>query len=129
MNNLKTKILKKIYQYETKQTATEIIIRFLSIIAVMALYILMVFELTRQLVEQQTLDVLQLFGESTEVIFTHINDVIEILYYELPVDIIILIFILGSIFLLLTFLLIRKRNRIINKTKQLIKFWKKTQRL
>lgn len=129
MNNLKTKILKKIYQYETKQTATEIIIRFLSIIAVMALYILMVFELTRQLVEQQTLDVLQLFGESTEVIFTHINDVIEILYYELPVDIIILIFILGSIFLLLTFLLIRKRNRIINKTKQLIKYWKKTQRL
>lgn len=123
MKNLEQKILKNVYILETKQTLSEIIIRTVSVVILVGLSIFIVADIIRILVQQQTLDVLQLFQEDREIIQSNLKEVINTLYIELPLFEIMLTLVLLLITIIIMMLFVKNYARIKKKIHALKKYW------
>ena len=119
MKTLEQKIIKKVYLTETKNYVGKILLFF----AVAAVGLLFGIILYNQLVEQRTLDMLQIFQEDGSVIRMYLGQVLSDVYYETPK--IPLFLSLFSVVFVIIFLLIFIRNfgRIKKVTRSLLKFW------
>lgn len=100
---LEKEILKKVYKYEAKRTYKMILTLWMGFIFVQFFIVITASALYQTLREQQTLDLLQLFGENIEVIKDNIADVLYTFYIESPqlllfIFIILLLTIFGIIF-------------------------------
>ena len=125
MKNLKQKILTKVYSYETKRTTIEIFIRLISIIFLSILLITLVYSFIEQIIQQQTLDVFQLFSESSDIIKENINDIIVTLYYEVSQTQVFIIVLCAAFLFLFVLAFLNNKKRILNSVKSLVKYWKK----
>ncbi len=123
MRKLEKKILKKVYSFETKRTITEIILRIGSILVVIAAGTVVVVSLLRQLIEQQTLDMLEIFQEDKEIIKQYLSDVLNTFYQELPKNETIWVIILFIFFILLILFFIKNFEKINNRIKALKIYW------
>jgi len=125
MKKLERKIINTVYTFETKKTVLELILRISSIIIVGFCGILLLVSILRQLIEQQTLDMLQLFKEDGEIIKEYIGDVINTLYEELPKHDVLILIILSVTLLLLVLFFIKNSGKIKNKIRSLRRYWKR----
>lgn len=125
MEKIQKKIIKKIYQIETKRTILEILFKIvIGLLLVTAVFVFgeIFFEILK---EEKTLDFFQIFNEDFEVIKKYFFEVIYIFYLEIPKIILILFLITTSIFFYLIWQIIKNYNIIKNKVISLIKFWRK----
>lgn len=124
MKKLEKTILKKVYSFETKRTITELMVEIGSICLVITAGIFVVSNLIRQLIEQQSLDMFQIFQEDREIVSQYLGDILNTFYQELPKNEVLLgiIFIILFIFLVLIF--IHNFERISNRIKALKKYWR-----
>lgn len=125
MKKLEKTILKKIYGFEAKRTIVEVIFRIGSLILVITTGIVVASALIKQLVEQQTLDLLQLFQEDVEIIKQYLGDVLDTFYQELPKNEVILTVILLVVFIFFLLLFIKNFEKMSNRIKALKKYWLK----
>lgn len=125
MKKLEKKILKKVYAFETKRTLFELIFRIGSIIAVITAGFFVILNIIKQLIEQQTLDLFQLFKEDTETIRRYIGEVTHTFYEELPKFESIIVIVLGVIFIILLLIFIQNFEKIRNKIQALKRYWLK----
>lgn len=123
MKKLEKKILKKVYAFETKRTVTELIIKIGSICIVIIAGVFVVSSLIRQLVEQQSLDMFQIFQEDREIIRQYLGDVLNTFYQELPKNEAMWSIILTILFIFLVLIFIHNFEKISNRIKALKKFW------
>lgn len=125
MERIQKKIIKKIYQIETKRTILEILFKIvIGLFLATAVFIFgeIFFEILK---EEKALDFFQIFNEDFEVIKKYFFEVIYIFYLEIPKIILILFLITTSIFFYLIWQIIKNYNIIKNKVISLIKFWRK----
>ncbi len=123
MKKLEKKIIKKIYSFETKKTLLEIVFRTGLIIVVGFIGIFYLIKVVQQLVEQQTLDVLELFQEDVEIIRNYAKEVLETVYQEFPKYEFVLSLLMFVVGLFFAFLLIKNFKKIKNKLFALKKYW------
>lgn len=122
---IERKIIKRVYQIETKKTVLEIFFKFFSIVFFgLVVFILseIFFEILK---EEKNLDFFQLFVEDFEVVKKYFFDTVYIFYLEIPKIILILFLFLLSILFYLIWHLIKNLSKIKNKVNSLIKFWRK----
>ncbi len=125
MKNLEDKIIKKVYEYETKHTLIDIILRAGAIVATFLLSIFLILLIYERLYEQSTLDVLQLFQEDFEVIRQYFGDVVEVLYYETPKEDLLLFIAAAITFIILVLYFVKNFGKIHRKITSLLNYWKK----
>ncbi len=123
MKKLEDRIVKKIFVMETKRTLTEIVIRTAMIIVLALLSVFLVSDIITILVEQQTLDILQLFQEKREVIQKYFGEVMSTLYIEMPkveiaVTVIIFVLVISCVLLF-----VKHYKKIKNKVSALKNYW------
>ncbi len=123
MKKLEKQIVNKMYSFETKKTLLEIMIRtgVVLIATIFGMYFLMV--VIRQLIEQRTLDVLELFQEDAEIIRNYAREAFETIYQEFPkyeFALSIFMFLVGLFFILL---FLKNFKKIKNKLFALKKYW------
>lgn len=123
MKKLEKKILKKVYSFEVKRTITEIIFRIGSIILVVAAGIIVIQSLIRQLMEQQTLDMFEIFQEDREIIKQYLGDILNTFYQELPKNETLLGILIFILLVLLILIFIRNFEKITNRIKAIKKYW------
>lgn len=126
MKNIEDKILKKVYQEETKHTALDIAFRIILIASFGTILILLLSVLYEIYLEQSTLDILQLFSEDKEVVFSQLGDTLKTLYVSTPLSILLLIISAGLVFFSIIYLTIKNFRRIVTKLKYIISFWLKS---
>lgn len=123
MKKLEKKILKKVYFFETRQTLSELVIRLLAMVSLILGSILLCVFVVRELIQQQTLDVLEIFFEDLGVIKENVGEVTSTFLQELPkVEML-----LAIVAIILSFLLVVKfmHNfaKVKNKINSIVKFW------
>lgn len=123
MKKLEKKILKKVYAFETKKTITELLIEIGSICIVIIAGVFIVSSLIKQLIEQQSLDMFQIFQEDKEIIKQYLGDVLNTFYQELPKNEAMWSIILTILFIFLVLIFIHNFEKISNRIKALKKFW------
>lgn len=123
MKKLKNNILRKVYLFETRRTVTEIIFRIGSIVLVVVGGIVVIQSLIKQLVEQQTLDMLEIFHEDKEIISQYLGDIVNTFYQELPKNETMWSVILFILFVFLILIFIHNFEKISNRIKALKKYW------
>lgn len=125
MKKLENKILKKVFVLETKRTTVEIIMRVVSILVLIGVVVFIIADIVNTLVQQQTLDVLQLFQEDREIVQKYFSEIMSTLYIELPKFEIVLSIVLFLAIVLFVLLFIKNFVRIKNKILILKKYWLK----
>lgn len=123
MKKLKEKIIKKIYIFETINTSVRIAVKSLTVLIFTALGIFLSISIYRQLVEQQTLDLLEIFSEDADIVRQYLRDVLWIVYQELPLLSIIIVLIVITGFSLIIVSIIKNFGRTGKKIKALINYW------
>ena len=123
MKKLEKKILKKVYSFETRQTLSELALRLLAIMSLILGSILLCVFIIRELIQQQTLDVFEIFFEDLGVVSENIGEVTATFLQELPkVEML-----LAIVAIVLSFLLVVKfmQNfvKVKNKINSIVKFW------
>lgn len=125
MGELEDKIIKKVYEYETKHTIADVVLRAVAVIVTFLASVVLARLIFATLYESQTLSVLQLFREDFEVIRDYFGDVVEVLYYELPKGEIVIFIVAAILFFIMLLYFVRNFGRIIRKIKALMNYWKK----
>lgn len=123
MKKLENKIVKKVYVMETKRTLLEIVIRSAFIILLAVFSIFLVADIINILVEQQTLDMFQLFQENQEVIRRYFGEVMSTFYIEAPKLEIGFTIVLMLVVVALILLFMKNFGKIKNKIHAIGKFW------
>ncbi|OGK25159.1 hypothetical protein A3A46_00585 [Candidatus Roizmanbacteria bacterium RIFCSPLOWO2_01_FULL_37_13] len=123
MKKLEKKILKKVYSFETRQTLSELALRLLAMMSLILGSILLCVFIVRELIQQQTLDVFEIFFEDLGVVSENIGEVTATFLQELPkVEMF-----LAIVAIVLSFLLVVKfmQNfvKVKNKINSIVKFW------
>ena len=123
MKKINQKILKKVYGYETKKTAGQII----SLIGIFAVVLLAIFLLGSVIVdlviEQEAVVVFDFFSEDLEVVKKYFFDSVYVFINSIP-QLLIFLFLIGILILVLVvYIIIRNFTKIKNKVELLIKFW------
>ncbi len=125
MKNNKEKILKKVYQLETKKTVFEIVFKGLTFTTLILFIYLFFISLIEILKEQQSFDLLFFFRETFEVGKKYFFDNLLVFFEEIP-KLILLILLVLIIFLIRFFINLKKNyKKTINKLKAIYKFFKK----
>ncbi|GAB4218781.1 MAG: hypothetical protein Fur009_1650 [Candidatus Microgenomates bacterium] len=124
-NNLKNKVLKKIYFWELKKTTIDLFLKVIvSLIGGLLLLIFaqIFFEILN---EQKTFDLINFYGEDFEVFKRYFLDNVFVFWIEIPKYLLLLILFLILIlsYIFLTFL--KNWSTLENKIKSLMKFFKK----
>ena len=119
--NLEEKIIRNIYTFEAKRTYRKIFF-FAFIIVALAILISFLANLAYEILrDQQTLDLLKLFGEDTEIIRENIGNVIDTFWQESPQTLLFLLFFFIMAFLTTLYLIAvnfkKIKNRIISAKK------------
>lgn len=125
MRKLEEKILKKVYQFEIKRTATEIVLKGLAFIFLgLAVFLFgsIFYEIIK---EQKTFDLLEIFTEDFEVVKKYFFDNISLFFFELPKVLLIILSIFASLFIFLVLRVVKNFRKIKNKVKSLLKYRKK----
>lgn len=125
MKKLEEKIIKKVYQLETKKTAIDIIIRGAGMMILLLIFILFFSIIVDSLKEQHTLDVLQLFGEDKEVIGAYFFDSLYVIYEELPQYAVIIAVIVLLLFISGGLKIIQNYEKIKNRCRSILRYWLK----
>ena len=123
MKTIEKKIIKKVYQYETKRIAVEFVFKTISLIFLVFSVIIIGQVIIEILKEQKTLDIFELFSEDSEVIRKYFFDTFYILYLEVPKVLLILWLLFFAFLSLLTLTLVRNFTKIKNRVISLLKFW------
>lgn len=123
MKKLEDKILSKVYQFETRRTIFEVIIRIAALIVLLLAGIFVFQVLYTALIEQKTLDVLQIFAEDIETIRDYFGEVLSTLYEETPKDVLLLLVAIMILLILAILTLIVNFEKIKRRTKSILKFW------
>ena len=123
VKKLEDKIIDKVYRFETRHTLYKILttlgaILFFSILSVGAGIIVI-----RQLTEQQTWDLLELFSEDWEIIRTYLWDTIVEFYNELPKTETMFLVLMIVITLILIVIAIKRSRKIKNKIHAIFSYW------
>src|SRR3989338_7884942 len=123
MKKLEKKILKKVYSFETRRTLSELALRLLAMMSLILVSILLCVFIVRELIQQQTLDVFEIFFEDLGVVSENIGEVTATFLQELPkVEMF-----LAIVAIVLSFLLVVKfmQNfvKVKNKINSIVKFW------
>lgn len=123
MKQLEKKILRKVYLFETQNTLARLILRVLAILVFATGGVILVMAVVKQLVEQQTLDVLEIVFEDFDIVKAYIGEVVETLLQEIPKTHV--LFALGaiSIALILLLTIIKNFAKLRNKINSLSKYW------
>lgn len=123
MENIEKKIVNKVYVYETRKTGLEVFVKVL--LTVLAVFLALVFGslFISDVLEQRTLDLLEIFQEDREVIQQYLSEVLQTFYIELPKPLLVifLVFLLLFITLILTFY--RRPHRVRNRVRTLVRYW------
>lgn len=122
MTDLKKNIFQKVYIFETKRTAFELVLRIGSVIAALIAGALVFMSIIQKLLEQQTLDVFELFREETEIIRNNINEVLNTLYLEFPKYEVVVFATLTIISIVLVLIFIKNYKKIKNRVLWLQKY-------
>ncbi len=122
MKTLEQKIIQNIYLTETKNYIGKILL-FAVVAAVGLLFGTILYN---QLIEQRTLDMLQIFQEDGSVIRIYLSQVLSDVYYETP-KIPLYLSLFSVIFIIILLLIfIRNFRRIKKVIRSLLKFWTTT---
>ncbi len=123
-NKLENTILDKIYKFESKKTAQFLSIRLGLFLLFLIVSIGLVISVINQLVEQQTLDLLQIFQEDVATIKLYIIDVVGTMFEEFPK--LQTAAIIGALLICLVIILtfIKNFGKIRNKLKILLDYWR-----
>lgn len=123
MKKLEKKILNEIYSFETKQTLIELTIRLFIIIGFTVGAILLGLFVIQELIQQQTLDIFEIFLEDFGIIKENIVEVFGTFFQEAPLIEIFLATIVIVISFILIIKLIQNFAKVKNKINSLVKFW------
>lgn len=123
MKKLEKKILKKIYQFEVKRTATEIFFKSAAFIFFGLAFFLLGSIFYEILKEQKTFDLFEIFSEDFEVIKRYFLDNIWLVFFELPKILLIILLIFTSLFIFLILTMVNNFKKIKNRVKSLLKHW------
>src|SRR5690348_16125172 len=107
-------ILKDVYKYEAKRTYKLILTLWIIFILAQFLIVIIGSSIYDTLKQQQTLDVLQIFGEDFEVIKANLGNVVSTLYTESPQLLVLLFGIVLAIFFGIIFFVIKNFRKIKN---------------
>lgn len=123
MKKLEKKILNKVYFFETRQTLSELALRLLAMVGLILGSIFLSIFIIRELIQQQTFDVLEIFFEDLGVVSENIGEVAATFLQELPkVEMF-----LALVAIILSFILVVKfiHNfaKVKNKINSIVKFW------
>lgn len=123
MKKLDKSILKTVYAFETEHTFFEFVLGILFIFICGILGVLAGIYVYQQLAYGQTLDLLELFSENTEVIKNYIWDVIAVFYEETPklALLICIFFVIWAIVSLVFF--IKKLKKLLTKIRSILSYW------
>lgn len=121
--NLEDKILDKVYVYEAKLTIAEILVRLGAVLVLGAVIIFVIQVLITTLIEQKTLDLLEIFNEDFEIIKTYFQDVVQIFFEELPKKTVLILLIAVTLFIIGFLTFIKNFARIKRKLKALLGHW------
>ena len=125
MKSLEKKILKKVYFWEAKRTAFDLILKIILFFS-SGLFLLILGEIFIEILkEQKTLDLLNFFSEDFEVVKKYFLDNVFIFWLEIPKFLLLLILFFLVLFSLIILTLIKNFSIIKNKIKSLIKAIKK----
>lgn len=124
MKKLENKIIDKVYRFETKKTVLEILVRICSVIGISVFVVFIGQSIYLLLMQQETLDLLDLFQEDFEIIKNYFFDTAITFFDELP-KFQLTIFIIGFMLLFLLILkLILNFSKIKLKTQSLVTYWR-----
>lgn len=122
---IEEKIIKKIYQIETKKTFFNLFLRIFFILLFLFSSLIFTLVLVDILKEQKSFDLLDFLKDDFEVVKKYFYSNLIVFYNELPKELI--LFLIGSITLLLIiiFFFLKNFKKIKNKLKSIYKFYKK----
>ena len=123
MKKLEKKILNKVFWFETKKTAGQIIGEVVGLATAGFFGLIFLSLFFDQVVRQGTADLLSNFFEDWEVVKDYFSDTVYIIFEEIPKELLALIIICLIIFIVLVYLFIKNFVKIKNRAKALIKFW------
>lgn len=124
MKNLEDKILKKVFVYETRKTFLSILMPVIGVILFTAVTVVIGQSVIRMLIEQQTLDLLDIFQEDISIVRQYFFDTLSTFFTELPKAQVFL-FVAGCVLLfVIIYMVLRNFVKISNRTKSIVTFWK-----
>lgn len=125
IKKIEEKIIKKIYQIETKKTFFDLFLRILFILLFLFSSFIFFLVLVDVLKEQNSFDLLDFLRDDFEVIQKYFYSNLVVFYNELPKELILFLIINIILLLLLTIVFFKNFKKIKNKIKSIYKFFKK----
>ena len=123
MKRLEKKILKGVYSFETRQTLSQLILRLLAIMSFTLGGFMLAGVIVKVLIQQQTLDVFEIFFEDIDTIRENIWEVVGTFLQEAPKFEILIAILTVILAVVLVFKFILNFVKIKNKLSSLVKFW------
>jgi hypothetical protein len=122
---LEEEILKKVYKYEAQRTHKMILSLFLGFMFVQFFIVLTASVLYQTLKEQETLDLLQLFGEDMDIIREYFGDVVYAFWIESPQGLLLTFLILLLTIFGIIFFVVKNYRKIKNRLASINTFFSK----
>ena len=123
MKKLEKKILDKVYRFETKKTASQIIGELVGLITVVFFGYIFISLFFDQVFQQGTFDLLENFFDDWEIVKKYLADTVFIIFEETPKELLLLILICLVILAVLIYIFTKNFVKIKNRLIALIKFW------
>ncbi|MGB9883011.1 MAG: hypothetical protein ACPLRN_00640 [Microgenomates group bacterium] len=123
-NNLKEKILKKVYFWELKRTTIDLFLKII-ILLISGLFLFVFSEIFFEILnKQKSFDLFNFYGEDFEVIKRYFLDNIFVFWIEMPKYLLLLILFSLLIFFYLGLTLLKNRCILKNKIRSFLKIFK-----
>lgn len=113
--NFENKILDSIYKLESKRTKFWLLKYFILTIGSLFALIFVAVTLINVLQNQNTLDVLQIFGEDSDTLTQYWQDALQTIFEETPKDLLIGAIVFAVLLIIIAVILIKNYKKIFNK--------------
>ncbi|MFA5135909.1 MAG: hypothetical protein WC489_00775 [Patescibacteria group bacterium] len=126
MKTLEHKILKKVYVMETRNTLFSIASKLAIFLAAGFVTFLFIQIMIEIFTDEASLNIFPVFFEGSEVMRTHLTDILYILFSETPPEIFMIIGVGLCILLITIYVTVRNIKKMKNVIHDLIQYWEKT---
>lgn len=115
--NLENKILDSVYKFESKRTKFWILKHLVLGVGSLIALIFLAATLINVLQNQDTLDVLQILSEDSDLISQYWQDALQTIFEETPKDLLIGVLVFAVVLVLIAVIFFKNYKKIINKLK------------
>lgn len=123
MDKLEDRIVKKMYQFETKRTTMEIVATVVGLAIGVTLVIFLTQAVWTELAERQTVDLVTIFISDSESAIANWDALIIGIYHESPKALLLGLFFVGYVSVFLIIYMARNHRRVVKKLRSLVAFW------